>query len=142
MNSLFKKILFEKRPFAKLALFSFAVGFLILTAPFFVLKEQMIFSGFPRSSLFITYFFVFVLCGSLRFAKRVFLQVFPSKKQKEKERTLIVGAGDAGEQLLRSISVFSSSPFLPVGFVDDSPAKLGASIHGLKVFGATKDIPK
>ena len=212
MNKVFKKLLFEKRPFAKLAFFSFADGllimlsvvlaflvrfegfipvryflniegiivlslliillifyffklynftwsyvsaeelialvkavflsFLILTATFFVLKDQMIFSGFPRSTLFITYFFIFMLCGGLRFAKRVFLQIFPSKKQKEKERTLIVGAGDAGEQLLRSILAFSSSPFLPVGFVDDSPAKQGGSIHGLKVFGAIKDIPK
>ena len=212
MNSVFKKILFEKRPFAKLAFFSVADGllimlsvilaflvrfegyiparyllnvegiiilsllitilifyflklyyftwsyvsaeelialvkgvflsFLVLTATFFVLRDQPIFSGFPRSTLFITYFFVFVLCGGLRFGKRAFLQLFPSKKQGEKKRTLIVGAGDAGEQLLRSIAVFSSSPYLPVGFVDDRPAKLGASIHGLKVFGAIKDIPK
>src|SRR4030065_1510172 len=34
MNSLLKKILFEKRPFAKLALFSFADGFLIILSVF------------------------------------------------------------------------------------------------------------
>ncbi|HXK32032.1 MAG TPA: polysaccharide biosynthesis protein, partial [Candidatus Paceibacterota bacterium] len=118
------------------------LSFLVLTATFFVLRDQLIFSGFPRSTLFITYFFVFVLCGSLRFAKRAFLQIFPAKEEKEKERTLIVGAGEAGEKILRSISVFPSSPFLPVGFVDDSPAKQGSTIHGLKVFGTIEDIPR
>src|SRR4030065_642765 len=109
MNKVFKKLLFEKRSFTKLVFFSFGDGlliFLFLTATFFVLRDQLIFSGFPRSTLFITYFFVFVLCGSLRFAKRAFLQIFPSKKEKEKERTLIVGAGEAGEKILRSSSVF------------------------------------
>ncbi|PIU75483.1 MAG: hypothetical protein COS76_00495, partial [Candidatus Portnoybacteria bacterium CG06_land_8_20_14_3_00_39_12] len=37
------------------------LSFLILTAVFFVLREHPIFSGFPRSTLFITYSFVFIL---------------------------------------------------------------------------------
>ncbi|MDP2967334.1 MAG: nucleoside-diphosphate sugar epimerase/dehydratase [bacterium] len=119
-----------------------ALSFLILTATFFVLKNHPIFSDFPRSTLFITYFFIFVLCGGLRFAKRIYLQFFPLGKKGEKERTLIVGAGDAGEQILRSILTFNSGPYLPIGLADDSPAKQGALIHGLKVLGRIKDIPK
>ena len=119
-----------------------ALSFLILTATFFVLRDHAIFSGFPRSTLFIAYFFIFALCGGLRFGKRIYLQVFPSSKRREKERTLIVGAGDAGEQILRSILTFSSGPYLPLGFVDDNPAKQGIMIHGLKVLGKIKDIPK
>jgi FlaA1/EpsC-like NDP-sugar epimerase len=119
-----------------------ALSFLILTASFFVLKDHAIFSGFPRSTLFITYFFIFILCGGLRFAKRIYLQIFPYGRRREKERTLIVGAGDAGEQILRSILAFSSNPYLPLGFVDDNPAKQGIMIHGLKVLGKIKDIPK
>ena len=119
-----------------------ALSFLILTATFFVLRDHAIFSGFPRSTLFISYFFIFALCGGLRFAKRIYLQIFPYGRRKEKERTLIVGAGDAGEQILRSILTFNSSPYLPLGFVDDSPAKQGIVIHGLKVLGKIRDIPK
>lgn len=118
------------------------LSFLIVIVAFFVLREQPPFSGFPRSTLFISYFFVFILCGGLRFSRRIYLQIFPLRKQSGKERTLIVGAGDAGEQILRSILVFSSSPYLPIGFVDDNPAKQGTSIHGLKVLGRIKDIPE
>jgi len=118
-----------------------ALSFLLLAASFVILKDHSVFNGFPRSTLFITYFFVFLLCGGIRFAKRIYLQVF-RKNTKGKERTLIAGAGDAGEQILRSILNSFLSPYLPVGFVDDNPAKQGISIHGIKVLGRISDIPK
>ncbi len=119
------------------------LSFLLLTALFFVLRDHPIFSGFPRSALFITYFFVFVLTGGLRFAKRIYLQTIRGiGKEEEKERTLIVGAGDAGEQILRNILTTKNGPYFPVGFVDDSSAKQGILIHGLKVSGKIDDIPK
>jgi len=118
------------------------LSFLLLTASFFVLRDQSIFTGFPRSTLFITYFFIFILCGGIRFAKRIYLKVFKKSAAEGKERTLIVGAGDAGEQILRSILSSPNSAYLPVGFVDDSQAKNGVLIHGLKVLGKINDIPK
>jgi len=118
------------------------LSFLILTAVFFVLREHPIFSGFPRSTLFITYSFVFILCGTVRFAKRIYLQIIPGAKRAEKERVLIVGAGDAGEQLLRNILTSKNGLYFPIGFVDDSPAKQGILIHGLKVLGKISDIPQ
>ena len=117
-----------------------ALSFLILTASFFVLRDHPVFSGFPRSTLFITYFFVFILAGGIRFAKRIYLQIVPVKKRGA-EKTLIVGAGDAGEQILRNILSSRPNQFLPVGFVDDNPAKQGIIIHGLKVMGKIDDIP-
>jgi len=119
-----------------------SLSFLLLTASFFVLRDHPIFSGFPRSTLFISYFFIFIFCGGLRFAKRIYLQIFPGGKKEEKERTLIVGAGRAGEQILRSILNSKFSPYLPMGFVDDGPGKQGILIHGLKVLGEISDIPK
>jgi len=119
-----------------------SLSFLLLTASFFVLRDHPIFSGFPRSTLFISYFFIFIFCGGLRFAKRIYLQIFPGGKKEEKERTLIIGAGDAGEQILRSILGSPLSPYLLIGFVDDDLAKQGILIHGLEVLGEISDIPK
>lgn len=118
-----------------------ALSFLILAAAFFVLRDHAIFTGFPRSTLFITYFFIFIFTGGLRFAKRIYFEAFSGRRNEKKERTLIVGAGDAGEQILRSIQGSRISPYLPVGFIDDHPAKQGVLIHNVKVLGKISDVP-
>jgi FlaA1/EpsC-like NDP-sugar epimerase len=115
------------------------LSFLIVTGAFFVLREQPFFSGFPRSTLFISYSFIFVLTGTLRFSKRIYSQAF---KKKGKERILIIGAGRAGEQILRSILSFGSEAYNPIGFVDDDPTKKNILIHGLRVFGKMEDLSK
>lgn len=115
------------------------LSFLVVTGVFFVLREQPFFSGFPRSTLFISYSFIFVLTGMLRFSKRIYLQAF---KKKGKERVLIIGAGRAGEQILRSILSFGFNAYNPVGFIDDDPTKKNILIHGLKVFGKMEELPK
>ena len=117
------------------------LSFLILMTSFVILRERPVFSGFPRSTLFITYFFVFLLCGGLRFLKRI-IEVSFKKDAEKKRRTLIVGAGGAGEQILRNILASKYVPYLPIGFIDDSPARKGSSIHGLKVLGTINEIPK
>ncbi|MDF1498744.1 MAG: nucleoside-diphosphate sugar epimerase/dehydratase [Patescibacteria group bacterium] len=119
-----------------------SIGFLALGATFFIFRDYEILSGFPRSVLVISYFLVFVSTGSIRFSKRIYLNIKRGKGESDKKkRTLIVGAGDAGEQILRSILISKSSQYFPVGFVDDSQIKQGVMIHGLKVFGKIEDIP-
>jgi len=117
------------------------LSFLFLAAALFLFRDSPIFLGFPRSTFFISFFLVFLFTGAVRFAKRIYLQVFQPKPKKVQERTLIVGAGDAGEQILRSILSSRTTQYLPVGFVDDSPQKQGISIHGFKVLGKISDIP-
>jgi len=56
------------------------------------------------------------------------------------KNTLIVGAGNAGEMMLRDMVRHGYEDFRPVGFLDDDPAKRGAIIHGVKVLGKTSDI--
>ena len=51
------------------------------------------------------------------------------------KRTLIVGAGSAGELLARDLMRASSSSCRPVAFVDDDPDKAGKEIHGYPVAG-------
>jgi FlaA1/EpsC-like NDP-sugar epimerase len=56
-------------------------------------------------------------------------------------KTLIVGAGDAGELVARDLLRRSDSSYRPVGFVDDDPRKGHLRIHGLPVLGKTAEIP-
>lgn len=119
------------------------LSFLFLGASLFILRDQLIFQGFPRSTLIIGYFLIFIFCGGIRLAKRIYLELFKGKRvESKKEITLIVGAGDAGEQILRSILASKNSSYLPIGFVDDNLTKQGIIIHGIKVLGKINDIPR
>jgi FlaA1/EpsC-like NDP-sugar epimerase len=57
----------------------------------------------------------------------------------DSRRVLIVGAGEAGSLLAREMMRLRSGA-LPVGFVDDDPVKIGATIHGLRVHGGTRQL--
>jgi FlaA1/EpsC-like NDP-sugar epimerase len=57
-------------------------------------------------------------------------------------RALIVGAGDGGEMLAREMMRSAKLDYASVAFVDDDPAKLGQSIHGVPVLGNRADIPR
>ncbi len=49
------------------------------------------------------------------------------------KKVLIIGAGQAGELLLRDI--LHKQEVVPVAFVDDDPSKHGREIHGIRVLG-------
>ena len=117
------------------------IAFVFLSVAIFISHYFPHFTNFPRSTIFISYLLVFILCGTVRFSKRIYLRIIGQNRLVEKERTLIVGAGDAGEQILRSIISSDKSHYYPIGFVDDNPIKKGIAIHGLRVLGKISDIP-
>jgi FlaA1/EpsC-like NDP-sugar epimerase len=53
---------------------------------------------------------------------------------------LVVGAGDAGEQIVREMLRSRALDYTPIGFVDDMPSKRGLRIHGVKVLGTIDDL--
>ncbi|GAA3181050.1 nucleoside-diphosphate sugar epimerase/dehydratase [Blastococcus jejuensis] len=50
-------------------------------------------------------------------------------------RTLVFGSGDAGQQLIRSMLGDPASPYVPVGLLDDDPAKRHARVRGVRMLG-------
>lgn len=118
------------------------VSFIFLSIALFISKYFPSLENFPRSILLISYLLVFIFCGGIRIAKRIYLHITGSARMTKKEKTLIIGAGDAGEQILRSIISSKISPYCPIGFIDDNPIKQGVNIHGYKVLGKISDIPK
>jgi FlaA1/EpsC-like NDP-sugar epimerase len=55
-------------------------------------------------------------------------------------RLLIVGAGDAGDSVLREIIRTSEDRYQVVGFLDDDPNKQGTRMRGINVLGRGQDI--
>lgn len=58
----------------------------------------------------------------------------------KRKRVLLIGAGEAGNLLLREMARFPTG-YLPVGVVDDDSWMWGATLHGIEVIGATRDLP-
>ena len=83
----------------------------------------------------------FFLLSAFHVAPRAFDEAFRTKSQKG-ARVLLVGAGSAGEQLVRAMRADLTHTYTPVGFIDDDPDKLGTKIHGIPVLGDRDDIPE
>jgi len=96
------------------------------------------FNGLPRSVFVMDWVFTVVFVGGIRFLARA-LQMYPFN-QKSGKRVLIFGAGDAGEGLLRRISV-SGAGLRVIGFADDEPGKQNMRIHGVPVLGGRRNLP-
>lgn len=82
-----------------------------------------------------------LLCGA-RVSKRLLADYFLQQQDQDKQRVLIVGAGNAGENLVRDMLRSGRQYFQPIAFVDDNSNKHGQEIHGIRIIGKTKDIPK
>lgn len=65
-----------------------------------------------------------------------------SGSESKVKRTIIVGAGDAGDMILREINRSNHPAHQVVGFVDDDPGKASMFIGQLPVLGSTEQIPE
>jgi len=114
---------------------------LLGTIFFLFSREQIIPWTPPRSVLILDYVLSLLLLGGLRSAKRIQLGM-SSRFSPQGHRVLLVGAGDAGDQILRAMLRDTNSSYSPVGFVDDDPAKQGIWLHGIPVLGKRTQIPE
>jgi len=99
------------------------------------LNINFAFPYFPRSVFFIDFLLALILITASRFSVRFFNEIRFGNPRTRKKRVLIVGAGDAGEMMVREMTRQRNSRYEPVGFLDDDPSKLRNRIHGIKVLG-------
>ncbi len=95
----------------------------------------------PSAALAIDYLLTITLLGGFRSAKRLTREWSRPKGDESLRPVLIVGAGNAGEQLVRQLREEVNPRYRAIGFVDDSDSKQGTSVHGVPVLGSRKDIP-
>lgn len=97
---------------------------------------------FPWSIYFIQWMLLALLVGGGRLMIRYLRRRPESHHDPEKRRILIYGAGDAGEMIARDVLNSGGHNLTIVGFVDDDPAKMRKSIHGLPIFGGLDQVGK
>ena len=106
--------------------------------------------GFSRGVLVIDLFLTISFIAGFRIGIRTRYQRHGLKngrrlqrhKQSSFKRIIIVGAGSACEALLREINQKSTADYHVVGLLDDNRKKLKKAIHGVKVIGTSREIPK
>lgn len=101
----------------------------------------------PRSMFLIQFLLLVIGLGGGRFVYRFLkdqtsLRVVIGGADAEATNVLIVGAGRAGEKLVRDIYVTPALKLNVVGFLDDDKFKKNVLIHNVKVFGDVELIPE
>jgi len=106
-----------------------------------LISAGMVLPGMPRSALGIDWLISLILIGGSRFALRILAeQSTTSRTNGKTKRVIIIGAGDAGALVVRELQKSSQLNLIPVGFLDDDPAKQKHVIHGVTVIGKVNDL--
>ncbi|MGI9539121.1 MAG: polysaccharide biosynthesis protein, partial [Miltoncostaeaceae bacterium] len=97
----------------------------------------------PRGVLLIDLFLTLTLIGGARFVVRSVVERPPrSQFIRPGREVLIVGAGDAGNALLREMQRNRALGYSPVGLIDDDPRKRRLRVQGTRVRGTRADLPR
>jgi FlaA1/EpsC-like NDP-sugar epimerase len=57
------------------------------------------------------------------------------------KEVVVVGAGDAGQLIVRELLKSRALGMTPIGLVDDDPRKRNMRLHGVRVLGTTEELP-
>ena len=100
----------------------------------------------PRSYYFIGYVLSFCMTTGIRFSYRL-LRFYTNshaeyRDNKEHDRVMIIGAGSAGQALIKEMINSKKIHTQVVCIIDDNPNKNGCVLEGIPVVGNRYDIPK
>jgi FlaA1/EpsC-like NDP-sugar epimerase len=112
----------------------------IMSAILLIVNSKDLILGMPRSALGIDWLLSLVLVGGSRFAVRLLAEQSAPPRNGKVRKVLITGAGDAGALVVRELQKNSQINLVPVGFLDDDPAKQKQQIHGVPVIGTLSDL--
>ncbi len=121
-----------------------ALAFMSTSALLLLLRSVDAFRTVPRSVLLMDWILTMVGVAAFRAVRRVWqVQVHALRRpHRNGTRLLIVGAGAAGVRIAQTMQESGEGAYRLVGFVDDDPAKRGAYVLGLKVFGGREVLPR
>ena len=103
--------------------------------------------SFSRSVVFNDWLLTILLVGGLRGSARLLAEsqriigVGAKKHDAVRKAVLIAGAGEAGMIVARDLRRNPQLGMVPIGFLDDDPAKVGHLIAGLRVHGRLGELP-
>lgn len=96
--------------------------------------------GAPRAVLLVDWLVVTALLIAARMSFVLIRDLLARLRRRDLVRVLIVGAGDTGELVLRSMARSRTRAYRVVGFLDDDRAMRDRAIHGVRVLGPSSAI--
>ena len=95
----------------------------------------------PRGVIVIDWLILIGLVAGTRLAARtIFERPGRTRLVSRGRDVLVVGAGDAGQLILREMLKNPNLGYSPIGLVDDDPRKKNLRLHGVRVLGTTRDL--
>lgn len=82
-----------------------------------------------------------ILMFGFRFTERLRWLSRSVPDDTQASRTLVIGAGEAGTNLIRQMVSTSGTKYWPVGMIDDAPEKANVQIYHVKVLGNLAQLP-
>ena len=101
----------------------------------------------PRSYYFIGFLLSFLLTTGMRFSYRILRFYINSSttelnsEKTEKEHIMVIGAGAAGQALIKEIINSDKLDAQVVCIIDDNPTKYGRILEGITIVGDRYQIP-
>ena len=93
----------------------------------------------PRSTVFIAVPIAFTLMGAIRYLKRLAFER-SIRPVAGAQNALIYGAGQLGASIVRRMLTDRGASFIPVGLIDDDPARRQTRLYGVRVLGTRADL--
>jgi UDP-GlcNAc:undecaprenyl-phosphate GlcNAc-1-phosphate transferase len=96
--------------------------------------------GAPRAVLLVDWLIVTALLIGARMSFVLLRDLLARLRKRDLVRVLIVGAGDTGELVLRSMARSRTRAYRVIGFLDDDRGMGGRAIHGVRVLGPSSSL--
>jgi FlaA1/EpsC-like NDP-sugar epimerase len=97
-------------------------------------------SRLPRSIAALDYLLLLAFVAGSRLLARSLIERPQSGVVARGKEVLIIGAGDAGQLLIREMQRNRNLHYTPIGLVDDDPRKRNLRVHGVRVLGTADDL--
>jgi FlaA1/EpsC-like NDP-sugar epimerase len=96
----------------------------------------------PRGVVIIDFILLLGLVAGTRLAARtIFERPAASRLVARGKEVIVVGAGDAGQLVIREMQRSGQLGYTPIGIVDDDPRKKNLRVHGVRVLGTITELP-
>jgi len=114
----------------------------VITSVLHIAGMSLLFGRMPISYYIIGMGIQFLLSLGIRFSYRfVLLERSRIGRNDRQQRVMLVGAGNAGQSLLRDVSQLQGQGLKICCIIDDNPNKWGRYLEGVPIVGGRNDIP-